>query len=86
MYSIVTILGHLYFHWNMPGEGEEWLPLIERCLARSPDRDFTVDEAYSIREIMKKKGLNPGAIALMLLQFEDADPTGVCKHELDGYC
>lgn len=70
----------------MPSEGEEWLPLIVRCLSRSQDRDFTLEEAYSIRADMKKKGLNPGAIALMLLQFEDADPTGVCKHELDGYC
>ena len=70
----------------MPGEGEEWLPVILRCLSRSPDSDLNLEEAYSIRAEMKKKGLNPGAIALLLLQFEDADPSLGNAHEIDGYC
>jgi uncharacterized protein YciU (UPF0263 family) len=70
----------------MPDEGKEWLPVILRCLSRSPDSDLNLEEAYSIRADMQKRGLNPGAIALLILQFEDADPSTGSAQEIDGYC
>ncbi len=71
----------------MSGEGEEWVPLIRRAFSRIQDSEFDLEKADSIRAEMKKEGLNPGAIALMLLQFEDADPSvGRQNNEIDGYC
>ena len=70
----------------MPGEGEEWLPLILRCLSRSSETDLKIEEADSLRTELQKKGLNPGAIALVLLQLEDVDPSMRRSHDIDGYC
>ena len=85
MQDIVMILGHLYFHWNMSSEAEEWNPVIMRCLSRTRDSEFSVEDAFNIRQEMRRKGLNPAAIALLVLQLEDVDP--VRKNDaIDGYC
>ena len=70
----------------MENEGDEWQPVILRCLSRLRDSELAVEEAFELRDIIKKKGLNPGAIALLLLQFEDADPSVGLNNEIDGYC
>jgi len=63
-----------------------WLPVIERCLSRTRDSDFSVEEAFKLRLHLKANGLNAAAIALVLLQLEDADPTNMGnKHDIDGY-
>jgi len=86
MYSIVMSLQYPRFHWNMASEAEEWHPVILRCLNRLNDSELDVEEAFNLRKQMKAKGLNPGAIALLLLQLEDADPSRGQAHEIDGYC
>jgi len=67
-------------------EGDEWQPVIMRCLSRVRDSEFAVEEAFNLRNEIKKRGLNPGAIALLLLQLEDADPSVGQNNEIDGYC
>jgi hypothetical protein len=44
-----------------------------------------VEEAYELRRHLKAHGRNPAAIALIMLQLEDADPTSGSMHEIDGY-
>ena len=85
MQDIVMILGHLHFHWNMSSEAEEWSPVIERCLSRTKDSEFLLEDAYNIRKQMRQRKLNPAAIALLILQLEDVDPVRR-NHGLDGYC
>ncbi len=80
------ILPYPLFRWNMQSEAEEWQPVILRCLSRLQESELDVEKAFNLRKALKAQGINPGAIALLLLQLEDADPSRGQSSEIDGYC
>ena len=61
------------------------MPVVVRCLSRVRDSDFSVEEAFELRKHLIANGRNPAAIALILLQMEDADPSSGSNHAIDGY-